>query len=370
MATTLRARCALSPRSRTGFSSKKSCRVGNVRLVRCGGVSHDGVGPSKTKFVEFVDGMTTLFPAWVATAAVSALWRPNLYTWFSGDLLVNGIAFTMLGMGLTMEAKDFQEVLKVPKAMLVGLTLQYTVMPTMGFLASKIATGVIGLPSAYAAGLILVSCCPGGTASNIVSYLANADVPLSVLMTAASTTSAVFATPFLTTGLIGTLVPVDGFGLFVSTLKVVLLPVLLGVMLNTFAPRTVAKVSKISPLIAVIIVALCCGSVIGQNASSILSAGPALVGVVAFLHAGGFLLGYSLTRLGGYGRRTARTISIEVGMQNSALGAILATLHFADPLTAAPCAVSACVHSLLGSMLAGLWRTQPVSKSITPHTVL
>lgn len=367
MAELLRAPRALLPRSCPRFATKKTRRATNGRLVQRKGTSTDGAAPAATKFVEIVDRMTTLFPAWVATAAISALWKPNLYTWFCGDLLVNGIAFTMLGMGLTMEAKDFREVLKVPKAMLVGLTLQYTIMPMMGFLASKIATGVIGLPSAYAAGLILVSCCPGGTASNIVSYLAQADVPLSVLMTAASTMSAVFATPFLTTRLIGTLVPVDGFGLFLSTLKVVLLPVLLGVMLNTFAPRTVAKVSKVSPLAAVIVVALCCGSVIGQHASSISSAGPALLGVVIFLHAGGFLLGYVLTRLGGHGRRTARTISIEVGMQNSALGVILATLHFADPLTAAPCAVSACVHSLLGSTLAGIWRTQPTEHGAGTH---
>lgn len=173
-------------------------------------------------------------------------------------------------------------------------------------------------------------------------------------MTTASTFAACILTPVLTKLLVGTLVPVDGWALFLSTVQVVLLPVLGGMALNTFFPKQVAKASVVSPLIASLTVALICASVIAKNATTVLAAGPNLLGALLLLHTGGFLLGYLGARTLKLSERTARTMSIEVGMQNSALGASLAMLHFL-PESAAPCAISACMHSILGSAFAAFW---------------
>jgi BASS family bile acid:Na+ symporter len=215
----------------------------------------------------------------------------------------------------------------------------------------------LGLDTPFAVGLILVACCPGGTASNVVTYIARADVALSVLMTTCTTLGAVVLTPLLTKLLAGRLVEVDAWGLFLSTLQVVVLPVAAGVAINRFLPRVVRTVMPVAPLVSVITIALVCASIIGQNAAAVLGSGPQLLLAVVLLHAIGFGVGYLFARLLGYDRIVARTISIEVGMQNSGLGVVLAQKHFpAEPLTAVPCAISSVVHSVIGSLLAGWWR--------------
>lgn len=215
---------------------------------------------------------------------------------------------------------------------------------------------LLGLPSHFAAGLILVACCPGGTASNIVTYIARGNVALSVVMTAASTFSAVVMTPYLTAKLAGQYVAVDAAGLFKSTLQVVLLPVLAGAFLNQYFQGFVRLVSPLMPPLAVGTVAILCGHAIAQNSSAILMSGRQVVMACCLLHASGFFFGYLLARLLKVDVPSARTISIEVGMQNSVLGLVLANQHFGNPLTAVPCAVSSVCHSILGSALAGIWR--------------
>lgn len=267
-----------------------------------------------------------------------------------------GITVTMLGMGMTLTFDDLRGALAMPKELFSGFALQYSVMPLSGFLVSKL----LNLPSYYAAGLILVGCCPGGTASNIVTYIARGNVALSVLMTAASTLSAVVMTPFLTAKLAGQFVAVDAVGLFMSTLQVVLLPVLAGAFLNKYFQKLVKFVSPLMPPIAVATVAVLCGNAIAQSSSAILVSGRQVILAVALLHASGFFFGYVLSRLLGIDVSSSRTISIEVGMQNSVLGVVLATQHFGDPLTAVPCAVSSVCHSIFGSALAGIWRRSVV----------
>lgn len=179
---------------------------------------------------------------------------------------------------------------------------------------------------------------------------------LSVLMTTASTIGAIFATPLLTAALAGTLVPVDARALFASTLQVVLAPVLLGALANQRFPGAVARLSRFTPAVATLLVAVIVATTLAHSAAAVKASSLQLLRAVATLHAGGFLLGYAASRALGLSESVCRTNSIEVGMQNSTLGAVLAALHFADPLTAAPCAVSACTHSILGSLLAGAWR--------------
>jgi BASS family bile acid:Na+ symporter len=212
------------------------------------------------------------------------------------------------------------------------------------------------LSPALAAGVILVACCPGGTASNVVSYLARADVPLSVLMTAASTLAAAVMTPWLTSWLAGCYVDVDGWGLATSTVQVVVLPVVAGVVLRAKAGRLTEPLLVWSPLVAVAAIAMIVAAILAQNATGLREAGGRLVLAILWLHAGGFALGWGLSRLARQPEKTARTIAIEVGMQNSGLGVVLAQRHFPDPLSALPAAISSVVHSLIGSLLAGWWR--------------
>ncbi|KAF8411104.1 hypothetical protein HHK36_003643 [Tetracentron sinense] len=303
--------------------------------------------------------LSTAFPLWVALGCLLGLLKPSSFNWVQPKWTILGITLTMLGMGMTLTLDDLRGALAMPKELLAGFCLQYSVMPLSGFLVSKL----LRLPSYYAAGLILVGCCPGGTASNIVTYIARGNVALSVLMTAASTLSAVVMTPFLTAKLAGQFVTVDAAGLLISTLQVVLLPVLVGVFLNQYFQNMVKVVSPLMPPIAVVTVAILCGNAIAQNASAILMSGRQVVLAVCLLHALGFFFGYLLSRILGLDVSSSRTISIEVGMQNSVLGVVLAGQHFGNPLTAVPCAVSSVCHSIFGSVLAGIWRrTTPTPK--------
>lgn len=296
--------------------------------------------------------LTNLFPVWVLAGGLLALVYPPLFSWFNDRAIVIGLAVIMLGMGITLSVEDFRRVLLMPKAVAVGFVAQYLIMPFLGWSLAQL----FALPSAMAVGLILVACCPGGTASNVVTYIARAHVALSVLMTMCSTFGAIVLTPLLTNWLAGKLVPVDGWGLFWSTVQVVLLPVLAGLGLHHFSPRVVRVVLPVAPLVSVITIALICASIIGRNATHIRESGGRLLMAVLCLHLGGFLLGYAFARLLKYDRIICRTISIEVGMQNSGLGVVLARKHFVDPTTAVPCAISATFHSVIGSLFAGIWR--------------
>lgn len=296
--------------------------------------------------------LTNAFPLWVVVMSAIALFEPTWFTWFSGPWIVWGLAVIMLGMGLTLTLDDFRNVGRMPKAVALGFAAQYTVMPLLGWGLGRL----FGLDTPFAVGLILVSCCPGGTASNVVTYLARANVCLSVVMTMCSTFAAVALTPVLTSWLAGTLVHVDAWGLFRSTFQVVVLPVMIGVALNRLAPRLVRGVQLGLPLLSVLVIALICSSIIGASADAVKGAAIRLLGAVFSLHVGGFALGYGIARVTRWDRVVARTVSIEVGMQNSGLGVVLAKRHFADPLTAVPCAISSVFHSVIGSVLAGYWR--------------
>jgi BASS family bile acid:Na+ symporter len=302
-----------------------------------------------------LERLANAFPVWVLVACGLALVEPRLFTWFRGEAIVVGLAVIMLGMGITLSIDDFARVATRPATVAAGFLAQFVIMPTAGWLVAT----TLGLDTPFAVGLILVACCPGGTASNVVTYIARADVALSVLMTTCTTLGAVVLTPLLTKLLAGRLVEVDAWGLFLSTLQVVVLPVVAGVAINRFLPRVVRAVMPVAPLVSVITIALVCASIIGQNAAAVLGSGPQLLLAVVLLHAIGFGVGYLFARLLGYDRIVARTISIEVGMQNSGLGVVLAQKHFpAEPLTAVPCAISSVVHSVIGSLLAGWWRRQ------------
>jgi BASS family bile acid:Na+ symporter len=300
-----------------------------------------------------LERLANAFPLWVAAACGLALAEPAIFSWFQGRLIVWGLGLIMLGMGMTLTLSDFARVATRPGPVAAGVVAQFLIMPAAGW---AIGRG-LDLPTPFAVGLVLVACCPGGTASNVVSYIARADVALSVTMTTCSTCAAVALTPLLTHLLAGRLVDVDTVGLFLSTLQVVILPVAGGVLLNRFAPTAVERVVPAAPLASVLVIALICGSIIGQHAASVRESGPRLLVAIMLMHAAGFAVGYGFARSLGLPTIVARTISIETGMQNSGLGVVLAQRHFAtEPLTAVPGAISALVHSVLGSLLAAWWR--------------
>ena len=298
--------------------------------------------------------LTNAFPLWIILGSTIALLEPAVFTWFSGSFITYGLGVIMLGMGLTLKPEDFKIVIKSPKWVLTGALLQFTVMPLMGWGLGYI----FHLPLPFAIGLIIVSCCPGGTASNVISYLAKANVALSVTMTVISTSLAIILTPLLTTFLIGDKIEVSAFQLFLGVVKVVLAPVLLGVLMNKYLPKFTNKILPVAPLIAVIAIVLIVASIIGQGKDEILSSGFRLIGAVLTLHVIGFLMGYMISRFVIKEKQINRTISIEVGMQNSGLGAYLARANFANPAIAIPSAISSAVHSLIGSLAAGIWRNR------------
>lgn len=292
------------------------------------------------------------FPWIVLTASLLGLYHPPLFTWFSGHWITLGLGGIMLGMGLTLRLEDFRRVTQVPKWVLTGLFLQFTVMPFLGWLLGK----VFDLPPFFAVGLILVSSCPGGTASNVIVFLSRSNLALSVTMTALSTMAAIVMTPLLTSTLSGNEINVDALGLFFSTLKVVLVPVVLGVFLNSQLTYYTQKIQFYSPSVAVILVTLIVASIIGQGKEIILDSGVSLISSIMILHLIGFVLGYFLSKLLLKDESISRTISVEVGMQNSGLGVVLAKENFVNPAVAIPAAISSLVHSLYGSIFVALFK--------------
>ncbi|PKI53055.1 hypothetical protein CRG98_026635 [Punica granatum] len=282
----------------------------------------------------------------------------------------------MLSMGLTLELKDlFALFMQRPLSILFGCAAQYTIMPLLGTAISRL----LGLPPLLSVGLILLACCPGGTASNVVTLIARGDVPLSIIMTVCTTFGAVLLTPLLTKILAGTYVPVDAFKLSMSTLQVVVAPILLGSYLQSTFPRAVEAVIPFAPLFAVLLSSLLACSVFSENIIRLKSmfvgaslasdlsplrritsllygeVGSVILSVL-LLHFGGFFVGYMSSAICRFKEPQRRAISIEVGMQNSSLGVVLATSHFTSPLVTLPAAVSAVIMNIMGSSLGFFWR--------------
>jgi BASS family bile acid:Na+ symporter len=315
--------------------------------------------------------LTNGFALWVVLGTVWAWFVPDHFVWFvSGDtkifgvkLIQLGLGLIMFGMGITLSFADFRAVLKVPWTVGVGVICQFLIMPLLGFALANL----FSLETGLAVGLILVSCCPGGTASNVVTYLARANLPLSVLMTMCSTLAAVVMTPMLTGWLAGKFVEIDRWNLFLGMIWVVLLPVLAGLALNQLIPKAVRFVKPWSPVMSVFIIVMIVGGIVGASKEQIIEHAGVLLLAVFLLHAGGFGIGYGLAKLFRFDETMRRTLSIEVGMQNSGLASSLAKTgpfkaQFGTEaqalLAPVPCAISALYHCVIGSFLAGYWRWQ------------
>ena len=302
--------------------------------------------------------ITAGFPLWLLLCCAWAWFQPTAWVGFKPWIEV-ALGVVMLGMGLTLRFSDFAAVLRDPKRIALGVFAQFAIMPLAGWGLAK----AFNLETGLALGLILVACCPGGTVSNVICHLARANVPLSVLLTMTSTLAAVFATPWLTSWLAGAWMPIDAWALFRSMLIVVLLPLILGITVNTLlgkmkdASKLRVGIDALGPLVSALVVVAIVGCIVALNRNAIAAAAGVLFLSVFLLHFLGFFLGYLFAKITGCGESLCRTISIEVGMQNSGLGAALATRHFPTiAMAPVPAAISAVFHSIIGSVLAAWWR--------------
>ncbi len=269
-------------------------------------------------------------------------------TWWINPLL----GVIMFGMGLTLSPQDFRVVFSRPRDVLVGCLAQFTIMPFMAWLLTK----AFSLPADLALGVILVGCCPGGTASNVITYLAKGDLALSVGMTATSTVLAPFMTPFLTWLLAGTLVDVNTLGMLQSIVYVVIAPILGGLLIQHFLPGFTKRAVAYLPAFSTLVIAFVVGIVVGHNASRLLTGGLLVIIVVMLHNLSGLALGYGVGRMLSLSHEKRAAISIEVGMQNSGLASSLATLHFAAfPMATIPGAIFSVWHNISGALVAKVY---------------
>lgn len=263
------------------------------------------------------------------------------------------LGVVMFGMGLTLNLQDFMIVFSRPRDVIIGCLAQFTVMPLLAWGLSRL----FSLDEALALGVILVGCCPGGTASNVITYLAKGDLALSVGMTGVSTLLAPFLTPLLTWALAGKSVNVDVVGMLLSILWVVILPIAIGLIVKWIWPKFTEKATDYLPAFSSIAIALIVAIIISANADKLLAGGLLIIVVVMLHNICGLGLGYLLGCLLGLSVSKKRAISIEVGMQNSGLASSLATIHFAAyPLATIPGAIFSVWHNLSGAAVAYLYR--------------
>lgn len=295
-----------------------------------------------------------LFPVLILLGGLCGMLMPQAFlglsSWINPLLMV-----IMFCMGLTLTMPDFALVFKNPLPVLGGVAAQFIIMPSMGWLVAT----MLQLEPALAAGLILVGCAPGGTASNVVSYLARGNVALSVAMTSVSTLLAPLLTPALALWLAGQYMPVDAGSMAISVVQIVLIPVVLGIFLRMLFNRFVDKVSGALPWLSVLAITFVVTVIVAGSARTIVTAGLLVLVAVVLHNALGLALGYAIGILLRVPEDSRRTIAIEVGMQNSGLAGGLAKQYF-SPEAALPGAVFSVWHNLSGALIAAYWRRKAV----------
>ena len=305
------------------------------------------------KTLEKISGWAGKYMAVIALlVAIIALVFPDPVKGVIKTSYVNTLlGIVMFGMGMTLKLSDFKVVFTKPKAVITGILSQFVIMPLLAFLLVKI----FNLDPALAVGVILVGSCPGGTSSNVMTYLAKGDVALSVGMTACTTILAPVVTPALVLLLGGATINVSYVSMLMSIVQVVLVPIVLGFVINHFFEKFAQACAKVLPLVSVIAICLIIMAVVAANASKIMTVGWLIVIVVMLHNLCGYALGYGVGKLLGLSRDQMRTLSIEVGMQNSGLATSLATVHFATmPLAAVPGTVFSVWHNISGAIYANI----------------
>ncbi|WP_338472255.1 bile acid:sodium symporter family protein [Niallia sp. XMNu-256] len=289
------------------------------------------------------------FAYWVILFAALALLFPGGFTWI-GSYISLLLGIIMFGMGMTLSASDFKEVISAPKKVLVGVLAQFTIMPFTAFGLAYL----LGLPPEIAVGVILVGSCPGGTSSNVMTFLARGNTALSVTITSCTTLLAPLVTPALTLMLASQWLPVSAGAMFKSVVTIVLLPIILGLIAKSLFSKQVEKGAKALPLVSVIGIVAIVAAVVSGSKEKILESGLLILAVVILHNALGYLLGFFAAKLLKMNYADQKAVSIEVGMQNSGLATALAMAHF-SPLAAVPGAIFSVWHNVSGSLLANYW---------------
>ena len=289
----------------------------------------------------------------VLLTAVAALVVPEGFSWMDTWVINPLLGVIMFGMGLTLSPQDFKIVAQRPKDIIAGALAQFIIMPSLAWALAK----AFALPEELALGVILVGCCPGGTASNVITYLAKGDLALSVGMTATTTLLAPLVTPFLVWLLAGTMVDVDTVGMLLSIVYVVIAPIVAGLLCQRFLRKLTERVTPYLPAFSSLTIAVVVAIVVSHVADKLLSGGLIVVVVVMLHNLGGLSMGFLLGKLMRMTKPKTTAIAIEVGMQNSGLASSLAVMHFAAfPLATVPGAIFSVWHNISGAMVASLLR--------------
>src|SRR5699024_4651458 len=289
------------------------------------------------------------FAVWVILFVVLAFVFPEGFSWIAPHIsLLLGVI--MFGMGLTLSLNDFKGIIKAPKSVIIGVIAQYTIMPLLAF---GLATAFQLTPE-VAVGVILVGCCPGGTASNVMTFLARGNTALSVTITAFSTILAPILTPALTLLFASKWLPVSAGDMFLSIVQIILIPIVLGIIVRLIFQKQVEKSVKALPLISVIGIVAVAAAVVSVNTDEIATTGLLIFSVVMLHNILGLLIGFLLGKVFRLEFNDQKAISIEVGMQNSGLGSALALAHFA-PIAAVPSAIFSVWHNISGPLIATWW---------------
>lgn len=289
------------------------------------------------------------FAIWVVLFALISFNFPNIFNWIAPYISIL-LGVIMFGMGLTLSIRDFKNVFKMPKSVLIGVLAQFTIMPVLAYLLAVL----FNLPPEIAVGVILVGSTPGGTASNVITFLAKGNTALSVTITAVSTILAPIITPTLMLIFASKWLPISAGSMVWSIIKIVLLPIVLGLILRMFFEKQVEKTTAILPLVSVVGIVVVTSTVISLNTEAILSAGLLIFLIVILHNLLGLAIGLLLARLFKLDFKDQKAISIEVGMQNSGLSATLSLQYF-TPIAAVPSALFSVWHNISGPILATYW---------------
>ena len=288
----------------------------------------------------------------VLLTAVAALVFPSFFNVVSPKSINYLLGLVMFGMGLTLNARDFEVVFSRPKDVIIGCLAQFLIMPALAWLLAR----AFMLDDALALGVVLVGCCPGGTASNVITYLSKGDLALSVGMTSVSTLLAPLLTPVLTWLLAGKDVNVDVVNMFMSRLWVIIMPIALGLIIKRLMPKITAQAVDFLPAFSSIAIAFIVAIVISANASKLLTGGHLVIAVVVLHNICGLSLGYLVSLLAGMPMAKRKALAIEVGMQNSGLASSLAATHFAMyPMATIPGAIFSVWHNISGAIMARIF---------------
>lgn len=305
-------------------------------------------------FLHLTQFIQKTFALWVVLFAGIALIVPEAFVWLKAYIIWM-LGIIMFGMGMTMTVDDFKGVLHNPKAVVIGVVAQFMLMPGLAYLLCQL----FQLPPAIAIGVILVGCCPGGTASNVITYMAKGNTALSVACTSVSTILAPILTPAVFYLLASQWIEINALSMLGSILQVVLFPIILGLIVRSVLKQKVETYIQVMPLISVLAIVAIVAAIIAGSKAQILESGLLILAVVALHNGLGYLLGFGASRLFKLPYSDSKAIAIEVGMQNSGLGVALAAVHFAaSPITAVPSAIFSLWHNISGPALATYWASK------------